>query len=227
MAKCPKCQARKGKRFCPALEQEICSQCCGTHRLESIPCPQTCTYLASEHYQLARRKNRAQTQGRAFIESLMRLFATEDRRKFAFYLQADVYWWMKKNGPLTNDRCSQVLDELKSRLSPLFVPPSRPEPLARFLYDLISETPRYIQQIPRSLNRDRRLRCLAVLADHIRNHGGADTLSYHDELAGYFGQLDFEADLDYSPAEELERKRSGKSPKGFHESAGGLILPGQ
>jgi len=59
MAKCPRCSSRKGKRRCPALEVEICAQCCAEGRLTTIACPQTCEYLASELYQHERRKVRA------------------------------------------------------------------------------------------------------------------------------------------------------------------------
>jgi hypothetical protein len=44
---CPLCRSRKEKRFCPALNQTICTVCCGTKRLTEIQCPDTCTYLAS------------------------------------------------------------------------------------------------------------------------------------------------------------------------------------
>src|SRR5689334_14289365 len=43
--KCVKCGARKGKRACPALGGDICPQCCGEHRLKSIACPSSCTWL--------------------------------------------------------------------------------------------------------------------------------------------------------------------------------------
>ncbi len=44
--KCPLCNARKGKRLCPALGKEICPQCCGEKRVSEIPCPADCSYLA-------------------------------------------------------------------------------------------------------------------------------------------------------------------------------------
>jgi hypothetical protein len=42
---CSLCDSRKAKRFCPALRQEICPQCCGEAREESLDCPLDCTYL--------------------------------------------------------------------------------------------------------------------------------------------------------------------------------------
>lgn len=43
--KCVKCGKQKGKRACPALGGDICSACCGTHRLKEISCPADCTWL--------------------------------------------------------------------------------------------------------------------------------------------------------------------------------------
>lgn len=42
------------KRHCPALELDICAQCCGTEREETISCPLDCAYLrdARQHEKL-------------------------------------------------------------------------------------------------------------------------------------------------------------------------------
>ncbi|MBI3664824.1 MAG: CbiX/SirB N-terminal domain-containing protein [Acidobacteria bacterium] len=52
---CAICKGRKGKRFCPALGSEICTQCCGSEREESIDCPLDCPYLVEsrQHERLA------------------------------------------------------------------------------------------------------------------------------------------------------------------------------
>ena len=46
---CPLCDARKGKRACPARGAVICSACCGQKRLVEIDCPSDCTYLTGAH----------------------------------------------------------------------------------------------------------------------------------------------------------------------------------
>ena len=43
--KCVLCNARKGKRFCPAKQALICAQCCGEKRILEIDCPEDCQYL--------------------------------------------------------------------------------------------------------------------------------------------------------------------------------------
>jgi hypothetical protein len=42
---CAICEIRKEKRFCPALHQRICAQCCGEQREVSLDCPSECVYL--------------------------------------------------------------------------------------------------------------------------------------------------------------------------------------
>jgi hypothetical protein len=48
---CPICNLRKEKRFCPAVHNRICPQCCGEQREVTLDCPSDCPYLlqAREH----------------------------------------------------------------------------------------------------------------------------------------------------------------------------------
>jgi hypothetical protein len=42
---CALCEARKEKRFCPAVHGHICAQCCGEQREVTLDCPSSCGYL--------------------------------------------------------------------------------------------------------------------------------------------------------------------------------------
>ncbi len=42
---CSICEGRKAKRHCPALRSEICPQCCGDGREQTIDCPLDCPFL--------------------------------------------------------------------------------------------------------------------------------------------------------------------------------------
>jgi hypothetical protein len=42
---CAICHIRKEKRFCPALHDRICPQCCGEAREVTLDCPSDCVYL--------------------------------------------------------------------------------------------------------------------------------------------------------------------------------------
>ena len=48
---CAICEIRKEKRFCPAVHDRICPQCCGEQREVTLDCPSDCPYLqqAREH----------------------------------------------------------------------------------------------------------------------------------------------------------------------------------
>jgi hypothetical protein len=48
---CAICEKGKEKRFCPAVDGRICSQCCGEQREVTLDCPSHCVYLqqAREH----------------------------------------------------------------------------------------------------------------------------------------------------------------------------------
>ena len=52
MASCPLCSSRAGKRYCPAIAEQICAVCCGTKREIEIDCTSSCAYLkASRSYE--------------------------------------------------------------------------------------------------------------------------------------------------------------------------------
>jgi hypothetical protein len=46
---CKICGKRRAKRFCPAVNGEICPVCCGTEREVSLSCPLECEYLQEGH----------------------------------------------------------------------------------------------------------------------------------------------------------------------------------
>ncbi len=77
--KCILCGKRKGKRFCPAKQREICAQCCGEKRVVEVACPSDCAYLTSgQTYQSVKKYiNQLQHQGdpvrqRRLYDSLQR-----------------------------------------------------------------------------------------------------------------------------------------------------------
>ncbi len=43
--KCKICELRKPRRYCPGIQADICSICCGNEREVSINCPLDCPYL--------------------------------------------------------------------------------------------------------------------------------------------------------------------------------------
>src|SRR5688572_30303461 len=84
MARCPRCESRKAKRSCPALRVDICPVCCAEGRLNTIACPTDCVYLGAEFYQQKRRREKAMSRGRGFVETLEKLFPDPEVREIAF-----------------------------------------------------------------------------------------------------------------------------------------------
>jgi hypothetical protein len=46
---CKICEKRRARRYCPAVQADICSLCCGTEREVSLSCPLECEYLQEAH----------------------------------------------------------------------------------------------------------------------------------------------------------------------------------
>jgi hypothetical protein len=47
---CKVCEKRRARRHCPGLDAEICPQCCGAERENTIACPSTCGYLKEARF---------------------------------------------------------------------------------------------------------------------------------------------------------------------------------
>jgi hypothetical protein len=46
---CKICQKRRARRYCPAVQGDICPLCCGTHREIAFTCPLECEFLQEAH----------------------------------------------------------------------------------------------------------------------------------------------------------------------------------
>jgi len=228
MSKCPKCQKRKGRRHCPALIAEICSRCCGEHRLRSISCPPDCTYLEGESYQSDRRHEKSRTRGKKFLDDLGGLLSGENDFNFALMLHADIHLFATEAGPVDDGAILRALENLKGMLSPVYVPGGESDPLTAYLRDRVENSRRYAIS-PLFGQRDRR-RVLDELIRHLRNATTDDSSSYHDELTRFFGPMDLAQDFGFWE-EDLAALRGDVGPDDRHgagprRSASGLILPG-
>ena len=47
--RCKICETRKPRRYCPGVQGDICSICCGNEREVTVPCPLDCAYLREAH----------------------------------------------------------------------------------------------------------------------------------------------------------------------------------
>src|SRR3989339_659100 len=76
MAKCISCNARKGKRNCPALAASICSLCCGTKKGSEFQCPSDCFYFATSKEYFSEREETKQL--REFGQELKSIIGNEN-----------------------------------------------------------------------------------------------------------------------------------------------------
>ncbi|MBI4582917.1 MAG: hypothetical protein HY717_02615 [Planctomycetes bacterium] len=226
MAKCPKCASRKGKRYCPGLEAEICSRCCGELRLVSIPCPRDCPYLGSVAYQQQRRQEKAVAHGRGFLAAMHERFRDREAFYFASQLQADIYLFSKGLGSPDNGAVLKALKDLKGLMSKIYVPEGAPHPLALYLLDRLDRSGRYKAMSPAFSARDR-LNIIEELIRYVTVLGDEKGSAYQEAAFDFYEYTDLVEDFhftekDFAPPGEAEE---AQPPGPFRRTASGLILP--
>jgi hypothetical protein len=83
---CPSCGQRKGRRECPALNQRICTICCGTKRLVEIECPETCSHLAAaREHPAAAVKRQQERDVTSLLPSISHLTERQHQLYFLFH----------------------------------------------------------------------------------------------------------------------------------------------
>lgn len=108
---CPLCQARKAKRSCPGVEQQICAVCCGTKRLVEIACPPTCVYLTTAQRHPAAMVKRQQERDLAvLLGALGRL--SEAQLQIFFVIHAFIARFTPDGLPLTDADVAEAVGTL-------------------------------------------------------------------------------------------------------------------
>ncbi len=221
MAKCPKCSSRKGKRQCPALDADICSTCCGKHRLKDIDCPEDCVYLGREGYHRERRMEKSRSGGRQFLKLMNEAVSDERQWSFAFRLFVEVYAYNQRSVALTDGELLSVLQRLRGLLGKIYLPGPSPHPLTVRLEEQCS-VDRDLST-GAGLSAENRVRVLKRLEGVIGSGPGDDTRRFSDVLHGFFGPLKLKDDLGYDPDGPTTDPESGVA--GYQERSSGLIIP--
>jgi hypothetical protein len=65
---CAICNQRKEKRFCPAMHEKICAQCCGEQREVTLDCPSECPYLQQARAHEKPRRPTEPDRGALFLQ---------------------------------------------------------------------------------------------------------------------------------------------------------------
>ncbi len=171
--KCPLCGARKARRACPALQQEICAVCCGTKRLTEIRCPDDCGYLQSaRHHPPATVRRRDEREVAFFAAALHG--TTERQRAIVALVQSVILKHVPNAVPRVIDR---DVAEAAAALASTFETASRgiiyeqqpaSLPAQRLAADLRQQIEQTLHTSERPMDRDlaKALRVVETLAKH-------------------------------------------------------------
>ena len=142
MSKCIYCHERKGKRPCPALGGDICSQCCGTHRVVSIACHTDCVYLdANVEYQQKRVGDQFEQERRAFYKDLLEQSGDKAAEMF-YFLEAVTFKHFQAKSDAQDGEVIAAIQALRRSFSPIHVPEGMAPPFTEALkkeYDAFME----------------------------------------------------------------------------------------
>lgn len=117
MAKCPRCNSRKAKRYCSALDESICSLCCGQLREKEVHCPTTCSYLSKhKSYQEKRiieKKHEPQRPPALEEEDLLK---NERMAWLAFHVETPVKEYTERKPSFTDREALLALEYVRDKI---------------------------------------------------------------------------------------------------------------
>jgi hypothetical protein len=111
---CPLCGARRARRGCPALGQQICAVCCGTKRLVQIQCPSDCTWLASAREHPPAVIVRQQQRDIGLFAQFMRDFSERQSQIFFLVITFLARYQPSELQPLIDDDVAEGMAALAS-----------------------------------------------------------------------------------------------------------------
>ena len=213
--KCTVCRQRKGKRFCPAKNSQICTQCCGEKRVIEINCPADCVYLKSgQSYQWVKQMV---SQSQHSQDPLLQKKLNTTRQKFiqvVLDLEATIVKYAANLSSLADEQVLEAITLLKATYQ---------TEERGLIYEHTSENP-----LAQALLRDLRDR----LEEMRRSPDSADSPSLrssdlHDCLEVLENDIQYHLTTQNDPDNYLKFiKRNHPEAAISDSSQGGLILPG-
>ncbi|MBM4045881.1 MAG: hypothetical protein FJ279_12255 [Planctomycetes bacterium] len=213
MAKCVKCNERKGKRLCQPLGASICSQCCGQYRMGEIDCNADCPFLKTgEGWDRERRMKRAASKGREYIAERFRAFPSPhgdqpDLPKFffCFKIESLIHLFHREHKGLLDSDVIAALQGVRMTFSPVTILSSARTPLEDAIVKRLELTS---DEDRGQLARSDRLSCIEELLSSVKSHAGGkpDSTKYLAFIAAYFQEA---PESVLGSVKEAETKRSG------------------
>lgn len=203
MAKCTKCKQRKGKRYCPALDELLCSLCCGILREKEIHCPENCSFLEKHGaYQEDRIIEKKQASAPKRISPEEDILKDERMAWLAFHIEAPLMEFAQRIKSF-NDRnallsLEYARDKIERDKRLLYIPDERSLPKNEIGEAIIHsiERCRYEQKViipgvQDIYKKDEKIRCLerVMLSIQFLSKGNLKGRTYLEKLINRFLKL--------------------------------------
>ncbi len=204
MAKCIKCDKRKGKRQCPALGQMICSLCCGQLREKEIHCPLSCSFLAQHKpYQDQRILEKTHAQRPSAAAREPDILSDEKLAWLVFNIELPIAQTARKDNALVDRDVLLAIEYAREKVEKekalLIIPGEALQPkneLGEAIFQRLLEC-RFEKKIivPGSLQmykRDEKIRCLDRVVLAVKHLSGDQIQGrrYLQQLIDRFAKLD-------------------------------------
>jgi hypothetical protein len=192
MAKCAACQARKGKRSCPALAGRICSPCCGTKRGKEIDCPAQCPFLGAAKQYRSRREEGRRLE--AFEKELRSIIGNETAYQGVLHnIEFMIYRSYRRRGGFCDADVAaalgHILESGKARLNLPAAELPAPSPEASKIIRLVNDVVGFKAALSgREAQGIDALKCVYRVLDSVKTHADPDNpYSYLDFIGSTVG----------------------------------------
>ncbi len=200
MAQCVKCKKRKGKRYCAALGDYLCSLCCGLLREKEIHCPQTCSFLekhSTYHEERVIERKQASVPKRIFPEE--DILRDERMAWLAFHIEAPLMEYARRKKAFTDREALLSLEYAREKTEKekalLFMPDERSQAkneIGEAVYQSL-ERCRYekkiiIPGVADIYTQDEKIRCLdrVMLSIQLATSGDLEGRRYLNQVTDRF-----------------------------------------
>lgn len=117
MKKCPRCNTRKSKRYCPALGKSLCTLCCGQIREKEVHCPVDCLFLSKHKSYQEKRIIEKKTPHRRIPSSEEELLKDERMAWLAFNIEAPLKEYAEQRASLNDREALLALEYAREKIA--------------------------------------------------------------------------------------------------------------
>ena len=159
MAKCSSCGQKKANRYCAALENGICSLCCGAKRQKEIVCFGACEYLKKgTEYQLGREITREISS--TFQSEADDVFQMDEVADFVLPVEASFVEWFYHNDNVSDDHIYDALAKVYASRTGKMASPEATNRCEEIVFEICREADNAFPKIPADLKNKAILRIL-------------------------------------------------------------------